>query len=168
MERQPYGAPSAMDALLDTYVSRFQNMEPFDIYTIDSQGVPTAIGGRHVTGPEIVAQLVWHDAEDAVQSRLVAGQILEWGRLAAQANRIWQIEERRYRTWKAQQFLEGIEAAEKVGQKKPSDKILEANYRTHEDYTAVKSRCERAEEAWAATDMIVNAFRAKERMLSRR
>jgi len=153
--------PRIQPNLLDQYIQRLQNVEPFDIYTIDSTGTP--IPWYEVTG-EIVQELVVSQHDLETQVRVVSGQIAQWGRLYAQAQRVVEIEERRFTVWKAQQYLAGIEAA--VG-KKPSDHTLEARYRVHPEYGAMREAVERATEAAHATQAILEAFKAKRDALFR-
>ena len=153
--------PAPFDAL----VQRIQNLVSFKIFQIDAAGEP--IEWYEVKPAEVVPRLLFSDSEIAVARQTIGAEILEWGRLAAQAYRIFQIQERKFRTWKAKSYLAMIEAAEKAEQKKPSDKVLEATYRAHKDYVVMSQAVERAEEAYLTSDMIVNAFKAKERMLYR-
>ena len=147
--------------LLDQYVQRLQNIDPFHISSITDEG--KVAPWYDVTG-EIVGEVVVKQGDLETQIRAVPGQIAQWGRLHAQACRVAQIEERKFVVWKAQQYLAGIEAA---GDKKPSDKILEAKYRVLPEYDVLRNISEKAEEAANATYAILEAFKAKRDALSR-
>lgn len=152
-----------MDALLDQYVARLQNLEPFEIQAIEPTGEVRP--WYNVTG-EIVRDLVVYESNLSEQVQIVAGQIAHWGRLAAQAKRVWEIEERGFRRWKAAQVLAASEPPEnESGWKKPSEAKIEAMYRTNEQYAVWSKRVERAEEAFNAASAILEAFRAKVQVL---
>lgn len=148
--------PNPASSLLDSLIQRLQNIEPFNVHTIDQDG--NVLPWYDVTGPEIVGDVVVRHYDLETQVRAVSGHIMQWGRLTAQAQRVVEIEERRFTQWKAKQYLAGIEKAEG---KKPSDKVLEAEYRTHPEYEVMRQRVERAAEAANSCDAILLAFKAK-------
>ena len=152
-------------ALHDQWVQRLQNMEPFNIYTIDEHGTPTP--WYEVTGQEVIQALIFNDANRGISLDIVSSQIAHWGRHVAQCSRIWQIEERRFRTWKAKVSLQLHEEAAKPDGKKATKEYIESTYRTMEDYTKHSIAVERAEEAYNAALAIHQAFRAKKDALTR-
>lgn len=145
--------------LLDQYVQRLQNIEPFDIYAVRPDG--TVAPWYTVTG-DIARDIVIREDALAAQVEAVAAQVMHWGRHAALAKRVWEIEEREYRVWKAQRYLETLKNAEG---KKPTEAFIEATYRTHPEYGPRATRVERAEEAFNAAQAILEAFKAKRDML---
>ena len=152
--------------LLDEYVARLQNMEPFNIQAVNAKGEPQP--WYSVTG-EIVRDLVIYEPTLAEQVQAIAAQIAHWGRLAAQSKRVWEIEERRFRSWKAERVLELSEPPDdpelaKVW-KKPSEAKIEATYRTDPDYEVQSARVERAEECFNAATAILEGFKAKASVL---
>lgn len=156
-----------MKDLLDQYVARLQNLEPFEIQSIDPSGNPQP--WYTVTG-DIVRDLVIYEHSLAVQVQSTPAQIAHWGRHVAQAKRIWEIEERGFRTWKARQVLAASEPPPENSEeakvwKKPTEAKIEALYRTHEDYAKWSARVERAEEAFNAATTILEAFKAKAQAL---
>lgn len=143
---------------LDEHVARLQNLEPFNIHSVGKDGV--AKPWYDVTGA-IVKDLVIREVDLALQIQAVSAQISHWGRHAAQCKRVWEIEERLYRSWRSKFYLEAIKAAEK----KPSDKQIEARYRVDPEYVKYQVAIERAEEAYSSTMSILDGFRAKRDML---
>lgn len=146
------------DNALDQYIQRLQNIEPFDIYAVKADG--TVAPWYTVTG-DIVRDVVIREDSLAAQVEAVSAQVLHWGRHAALAKRVWEIEEREYRVWKAQRYLEAVKGAEK----KPTEAVIEATYRTHPEYSIKAARVERAEEAFNAATAVLEAFKAKRDMM---
>lgn len=151
---------------LDQYVARFQNIRPFNIYTIDDQG---NVGPWFEVTSDVVQELVIqiHDLQTQVQT--ISVQIQFWGRMESQAKRVWQIEERNYRRWRDAQILalsqppDDPELAK--GWKKPTEKRIEASYRQMPEYDHYWIAVERAEEAFNGAHAILEGFRAKKDML---
>lgn len=146
------------DATLDAIIHSLQNMPTFDIYAIVSDGTP--VPWMEVSGPEIAAELVIRESRLAVDVQTVSVKIMEWGRLAARCQRIVDIENRRYRTWKAKLVEERIAAGEKL-----TEKAMEAIYRASPQYDEWSVRIERATEALSSCQAILDGFRAKREML---
>jgi len=129
-----------------------------------------------VTGA-IVDDLVLHDQNVGIQVQAIAAQIAHWSRLTAQAKRVWEIEERRYRIWRSKRELyyseEPAEGTEKRGwaltktgsPKKPTLDAISALIRTEDEYEQWQDRIERAEEAFSAASGILDAFKAKRDMI---
>jgi hypothetical protein len=155
-----------MSTVLDQYVARLQNVRPFNVYTIDGKG---AVAPWYEVGPEIVRELVLSPHNLDLQVQAISAQIQFWGRMEAQAKRVWEIEERRYRQWRDSRLLElsqppsDPEAAK--GWKKPTEKSIEATYRSESAYRKFWMSVERAEEAFNACHSILEGFRAKKDML---
>lgn len=151
---------------LDQYVARLQNLEPFEIQAVAPDGSPQP--WYTVTG-EIVRELVITEHGLAEQVQAIAAQLAHWGRLAAQAKRVWEIEERGFRAWKAARVIELSDPPDNPDEakvwKKPTEARIEAAYRTAEGYAERSARVERAEEAFNASTAIVEAFRAKAAVL---
>lgn len=143
--------------MLDQYVQRLQNIEPFSIYSIKEDG--RVVPWYNVDG-SIMRDLVIRETDLALQVQTVASQIAHWGRMVAQTKRVWEIEERYYRVWRSKFFL-----AQKGLDKPPSEKSIEALYRTDPAYEQYQKGIERAEEAYEASKCIFEAFRAKRDML---
>lgn len=145
---------------LDAIVSRLQNMPAFNVFAISPQDGSVA-AWYEVTGKAVIPDLVINENDILEQVQTVAARIAHWGRLAAQAKRVWQIEERRYRRWRDSLVLGLLQDAEVSGAKKPTQDKLEASYRTHPDYDFYYAATERAEEAYSATVAILDGWRAK-------
>ena len=156
------------DTILDQFINRLQNLHPFNINAIMDNG--SVKPWYEVTGL-IVKDLVIDEVALAQQVQTIAAQITHWGRLAALAKRVWEIEERDYRRWRDYQFLKMIEppveedAAKKW--KKPTEAAIEATYRTDPGYVKWQSRIERAEEAYNGAVAVQDGFKAKKDMLMR-
>ena len=155
-----------MDTLLDQYIARFQNIPSFNIYALAEEGLK-AVPWYEVT-PEIVRDLVINELTIPAQVDTIAGEIQKWGRLSALAKRVWELEERGYRAWRSEFLLKAMDPAGKPeGWKKPTTEMVEARYRTDPEYARWQVRVERAEEAYNATEGLLQAFRAKKDMLMR-
>lgn len=149
-----------MSSELDAVISRLQNMPSFNIYAISPNDGSVA-PWYEVAGKFIIPDLVINELNVLEQVQTVAGRIAHWGRLAAQARRVWQIEERKYRRWRDGFILKAIQVAEKEGKKKPSADALAAMYRSSSSYDGYYTATERAEEAYNATLAILEGWKAK-------
>ena len=155
-----------MDNLLDQYIARFQNIPSFNIHALAEDGMK-AVPWYEVT-PEIVRDLVINELTIPAQVDTIAAEIQKWGRLAALAKRIWELEERAYRAWRSEFMLRTLDPKGKPeGWKKPTNEAAEAMYRVDPEYAKYQVRVERAEEAYNATEALLQAFRAKKDMLMR-
>lgn len=156
------------DTILDQFITRLSNLNPFNIYAIHAGGEIKP--WYEVTGA-IVKDLVIDEVQLGTQVQTISAQVTHWGRLAAQAKRVWEIEEREYRRWQSYQILQMIEppadAAARKEWKKPTEAVMEATYRTQPDYVKHQERIERAEEAYNACIAIQEGFKAKRDMLMR-
>ncbi len=142
---------------LDLLIQRLQNMPAFNIYAVTPEGV--AEPWYEVTGA-IVADLVIQDQNLVTQVQAVSAQMAHWSRMAAQCKRVWEIEERLYRSWRSRFYLEKRNAEGKV-----TEKEIEALYRTDPEYATYQNNIERAEEAYESSRGIVQAFQAKRDMI---
>jgi hypothetical protein len=148
--------------VLGGYVQRLQNLESFDVWSVDKEGAPVFWYSQDPG--EIVRELVIPDHQLAIAAQTVAAQVFHWGRLFAQQKRIHEIREREYRVWKAKQYVAAIEGADK----KPSDTVIEAKYRTHPEYGKYAAEVERAAEVMNTLEHVYFAFQAKANMLRSR
>ena len=144
---------------LDTIIARLQNLPSFNIYQVKPDG--TVEPWYEVTGASLIADLVIKESDLLEQVQAISARIAHWGRLAAQAKRVWQVEERNYRRWRDGFYLQVIQTSEK----KPSDKIIEAQYRNSPEYNVYYGATERAEEAYNAVMAILDGWRAKKESL---
>lgn len=155
-----------MSTLLDQYVARLQNIRSFNIYDIDGKG---EVKPWYDVGPDIVNELVLSPHNLDLQVQAISAQIQFWGRMEAQAKRVWEIEERCYRQWRDAIILKLSTAPEDPAKaktwKKPTEKTIEATYRKDPSYQKFWTATERAEEACAACHAILEGFRAKKDML---
>ena len=155
-----------MDNLFDQYIARFQNIPSFNIHALAEDGM-TAVPWYSVT-PEIVRDLVINELAIPAQVDVIAAEIQKWGRLSALAKRVWELEERRYRAWRSAFLLRALDPVSKPeGWKKPTTDAVEAMYRVDPEYAKHQVQVERAEEAYNATEALLQAFRAKKDMLMR-
>lgn len=156
------------DTILDQFISRLQNLHPFNIHAIQADG---GIQPWYEVTGLIVKDLVLDEVTLAQQVQTIAAQITHWGRLAAQAKRVWEIAEREYRRWRDYQVLKMIEPPANPelakGWKKPTEAIIEATYRTDPEYVKYQVGIERAEEAYNGAIAVQDGFKAKKDMLVR-
>jgi len=155
-----------MSTELDQYIQRMQNMRPFNVYSVDKSG---NVKPWYEVTANIVSELVIQPYDMALQVQTISNQIQFWGQMESQCKRVWQIEERNYRTWRDAKYLEFVRVPddpdEAAAWKKPSDKIATAQYRQLPEYHKKWEAVERAEEAFNASHNILEGFRAKKDML---
>ena len=153
------------DGALDKIIHALQNLPTWNVYLIVN-GVPTP--WLECQGVEVAEQLVVRESTLAVDVMSVSVKIMEWGVLAAKAQEIWEVEQRRERVWKAKL----LEAAISEDQKKPekeqrkwTEKLQESLYRENPEYLVWKERVERAAFAVNCTNAVLEGFRATKEML---
>jgi len=151
-----------MSETLDSVIARLQVIGDWNIYQL-AANEPTPF--YKVTGA-VVRDLVVPDGDITDQLQAVAAPIAHWGRWAAQAKRIWEVEEHLYRIWRDGFALTLIdpEGREK-GWKKPTQAQVDQTVRTHPKYVEWQIKLERAEEAYLATQAVYEAMRAKKDVL---
>lgn len=151
--------------ILDQYIHRVQNIPSWNIHSISDDGMH-ANPWFEVTCDQAVRDLVLDEMRLHEQVSTVTGEIQKWGRLSALARRAWEVEERAYRTWRSAYMLQKMDPEEKTkGWKRPTKEQLEAMYRMEPAYHQLQARIERAEEAFHATEVMLEAMRAKKDML---
>ena len=149
---------------LDEIAQRLQNASTFNIWSIDETGKTQPWFA--VSQEQVVRDLLIHEPTLGTQVQAISSQVQYWGRLAAQAKRVWEIEERRYRIWRSRFYLNAImPPPDDSSWKKPTEKTIEAKYRVDPEYSVWQERLERAEEAFNATQAILDGFRAKAQLL---
>jgi len=149
--------------MVDEYLARFQNLPPWNIHQLVDEGRATT-PWYEVRTEDLVPELVVNEMDLASQVMSVTAQVQKWGRLEALAKRVWEVAERRYRSWRARLWLE-LEG--QAGGKRLTETRFEQLYRTHEDYDLYQTAIERAEEAYTATHHVLEAWRVKKDMLQR-
>jgi len=169
-------AKEKMMSYLEQYIARFQNMPSFSIKAVSKDGM-SAIPWFDIDPQAIVRELVLDEMNVAGQVQTITGEIQKWGRLLAVAKRVWEIEERRYRSWRSQFHLDamtppkgvklkpGWTTTAKGEPKAPSIQTVEALYRADKEYHKHQVAIEEAEEVYNSVNAIYEAFRAKRDML---
>jgi hypothetical protein len=151
------------NTILDQYIQRLQNIEPFNIYSVDAKG--QVAPWYEVTG-EIVKDVVLNENDLSIQVETVSAQIQHWGRMAAQCKRVWEIVERDFRIWKAEHHIALTTPPDSPDAwKKPTEKRIDAEMRTKPEYVTFYDESIRAEEAYNAANAVLDGFRAKRDML---
>ncbi|UCF48605.1 MAG: hypothetical protein JSU89_15800 [Myxococcales bacterium] len=151
---------------MDAYVSRLQNMPSWNIHSLDNEGSTTFPWFQ--VPHDIWRALVINELNAQAEAMTIGAEIQKWGRLTALARRIWQVEERGYRSWRSAFLLDAMNPDGKPdGWKKPTKDQVESAYRVDPDYKLWQVRIERAEEAYHATECMVDALRAKKDALIR-
>lgn len=146
---------------LEAIVLRLQAIHPSNIFEVDE----TTGDAKpwYWIDASIVHELVLYEATLTEQVQVVAAQIMRWGRLTAQAKRVWEIQERQYRIWRDRTILKLIETS---GEKKaPPQWQAEAMMRATPEYAAFQKTLERAEEAYNVAHAVLDGFQAKKEML---
>ena len=160
---------------LNELIQKFQNLPSFTVKALGPDGSP--MDWYTVHPGELVLDLVIREEDLMGQISTLSTHIMNWGRIASLAQRVWEIEQRRFRTWKAQQYLAACtkpddwtptEKDAKGNDKswsKPSDKAIEASYRIHPQYAVLEQQVESAAEAYNCAQSFLDAFKAKRDML---
>lgn len=167
-----YSGPTTLDA----HVQRLQNLPSFNIHSVDGDGKTTK-PWYEVSGV-VVREIAINSNNLAVEVEVVSAQVAAWGRLAAQAKRIWEVTERRYRIWRDTKMLSYLEppvTAAKKGKAKegdeaekwkaPTEAMRNAMIHIEPEYTQWQVDLERAEEAYNAALAVQDGFKAKRDML---
>jgi hypothetical protein len=150
---------------LDQVIARLQNVPGWEIYQIPPGGGDPK-PWYAVTGRDVVARLVIQDGRLSEQVSVVAAEIFHWSRLAATARRIWEIREREHRVWRDKMASEMLDPEGKpAGWKRPTEAAVTAAAHAHPLYCTYLQEVERAEEAYNATQAVVEGFRAQLAML---
>jgi len=153
------------NTILDEYLARVQNIPSWNIHSISGDGM-TVSPWYEVTSKQAVHDLVLDETRLHEQVSTVTGEIQKWGRLSALARRVWEVEERVYRTWRSAFLLQIMDPDEKPsGWKKPTKEQCESKYRLDPAYAGFQVNIERAEEACNATEVMLSAIQAKKEML---
>ncbi len=146
---------------LSAIIERLSNMHSWNIHEVKNEGMPTA--WYEVVGMSIIPDLVIKEEGLQEQAQAISAQIAHWGRLVAQCKRVVDVVEREYRIWRDTLKMQLIESAEK----KMTDKSLDAAVRAHADYRIWYVRMESVEEAYNATQAVLEGFKAKKDMMRR-
>jgi len=146
---------------LEAIVQRLTTIQPIDIHEVTEAGdtAPWLI----VDGSVINTLVIW-EAGLTEQVQVISAQIMRWGRLAAQAKRIWEIEERNYRIWR-DGFTVALVHSIADEKKRPPQYMIEAQMRVSPLYPLHQKKLERAEEAYNVAQAVLEGFRAKKDML---
>jgi hypothetical protein len=152
-------------ATLEAAVMRLASIHPVNIWEVSEvtgEGIPW-----YVVDGAVVHQLVIREVELIEQVQLIAAQIMHWGRLSAQAKRVWEIEERNYRIWRDGTVLKLVEVAAGEAEKKKALPQWQAEAMMRDDphYRAYQLRLERAEEAYNVAQSVLEGFQAKKEMM---
>lgn len=149
---------------LDGIVARLVNTPPWNINKFD-EATREVAKFYEVTG-EIVHDLVIKDGNLQEQVQAVSAQIMHWGRWAAQAKKIWEVMEHKYRIWRDGKALELVDPKGKPKDwKKPTQAQVDQHIRTDPEYETWYIAQETAEEAYNATTAVYEGFKAKKEMM---
>jgi len=153
-----------MDNSADAIVARLQRMYPWKVQQVGKTGEPE--DWFTVPPDKIVQELVIKEANLLAEVQVISAQIMYYGRLTAQCKRIWEIRERKYRVWRDGQALALIDPTGKPkAWKKPTQAQVDQTIRTTPKYEVHYAAIEAAEEAYNATNAVLDGFRAKRDMM---
>ena len=152
---------------LDAIISRLQNMHAWNVYEVLTDENKAEVKPWYEVTGGIVNDLVIKDANLQEQVQALPGQIMQWGRLAAQCKRVWEIVERQYRIWRDTKMLGLLSPPDPKPKdwKKPTEKLAEATMRSDPQYKVWYKHQERAEEAYNAAMAVLDGFRAKKELM---
>lgn len=150
-------------ATLEAIVLRLASIHPVNIYEVTEDGVSAR--PWYLVDGSVAHQLVIREAALTEQVQVIAAQIMHWGRLAAQAKRVWEVEERNYRIWRDGTILRLSEPGGEERKKGPAQWQCEAMMRENPAYLEFQKKLERAEEAFNVAQAILEGFQAKKEMM---
>ncbi len=157
-----------MESHLDEYVQRLAHLPSFNVYAITKDGADCE-PWYEVNPQEVLNDLVIREQGLGAQLQLLGAEIMKWRRYEALCHRVYLIEERKYRIWRDTLYIKNItpppDPEEAKGWKKPTEKALEAMYRSHPDYSSFQIKSERAEDAMRGCLAVVDGLKAKRDML---
>lgn len=142
-----------MDAILQR-LEKVQSITIFDL--LDTGGIVPAY---ELPASQVVNELVLREENLVEQIGVIPAEIMNWGRMAARAKRVWETEERNYRVWRDTLYLGLVRVGE--GQKKPTEAFIQATIRSTVEYREWYARIERAEESYNSLLAILDGWRAK-------
>jgi len=148
----------------DAYVQRLQNLTPFTILHPTKEG-DDVVDWYKVTQQTVLPELIINQLNIPAQVDLCPAQIQTWGRYKSIAQRAVDVCQRRYRVWRDKWKLRALETAERSGEKKPTEKMLDMMYRQEPEYAELYRRIEESEEVLAAVTAIYEAFKVKANLL---
>lgn len=149
---------------LDAIVARLKDTPPWIINTINE--LTDTIEPCYSISSNVVDDLIITEPNLDQQVSIISAQIQDWGRLEALARRVVMVSERKYRHWRSCKILGYItpNQADRAW-KKPTEAVIEAMYRSDPGYVVHQMVIERNEEAFNATHMVLEGFKAKLEML---
>jgi hypothetical protein len=152
---------------LDAYLSSLAALPPVTLRTLTPEGEVRVL--VEVSMQAILPRLRPSQADLRGDIDRVVPEIVHWGRMAALQKRVWLVQERALRTWKARQELAyRAQADPKAGWGqggRVNQEEVAAHYRTAPEYEAVEAAVEAAEEAYLFADVVYRAFKEKREVL---
>ena len=140
---------------LDVVIARLQNLPGFTVSRVNEKGT---IDVAYQVDMGIVIQELLSNFDIEDQAQLIPAQIVNWGRIAAQVKRVWEVTERQYRVWRDSLW---VDLATPLEGKKPTDKLIDATVRRHPGYSQCYAAMEEAEEIYNSCTAILDGWRAK-------
>lgn len=146
---------------LDMIIARLQNVPDWNIHEVGPGGGSLA-PWYQVASADVVNRLVVNEAKLHQQLAAVAAEVFHWARLAALARRVWEIRERELVIWRDLLAVDLLDPAEKGEKwKRPTEATVTATVHSMPEYAQFKREIERAEEAFNATQAVLEGFRAQ-------
>lgn len=138
----------------DAIVQRLQAVAPFNLHYVSPNG--ETLPWWEIDSNLLLEDLVLSDLDLDGQVQTLALRIAFWGRLCAQAKRIWEIKEREYRIWKARYYI-----IYREDETKRTEKEIDSLIRLKPEYISLYNDVEKAEEVYNILTAVVEAWRAK-------
>jgi hypothetical protein len=138
----------------DAIMQRLQAVSPFNLNYVSPNG--EALPWWEIDSNLLLEDLVLSDLDLDGQVQTLALRIAFWGRLCAQAKRIWEIKERKYRIWKAKWYI-----LYREDETKHTEKEIDSLIRVRPEYISLYNDVEKAEEVYNILTAVVEAWRVK-------
>lgn len=142
------------------------HQQPFDLYGVDDAG---NIQKLLTVTAAIVETAMISETDLAAQVCRVSGEITHWGVMESRARKSWQRGEMEYRVWRevltAKLLAPPVDPAKAKEWKRPTEAMIEANYRSQPEYLVHQRRLHDLEESFNAAHAVLEGFRAKKEML---
>jgi hypothetical protein len=151
---------------LDFFVQRMAALPTLRIPAV----VPVKGGGEQLNwemafnGGALATELAITDPGLSRDVSSISVQVAYWGRISAQARRGWQFAERCYRVWRDSFIITALEP-KGADWKKPTEKAIEAMYRSQLAYSQHQAQIEACEESYNGAQAMFEGLRAKKDML---
>lgn len=143
----------------DEIIQWLQHAQSWHVPQFNADGHPEPWMEWHQS--KVICDLVINPSDLQSQVEALPAQVQFWGRMVATCERAVTYHERRFRVWKSQRYYHYRSSEGK----KPTEKEIEAKYRSEKDYESHQLKIDQAKEALAASKACYEGFRSKRELV---